>query len=77
MDIELNMPIPEDDVRKFLATNMILTDLEHYLKKEIMEWTNMAEAAPKDRGAETTKDALLDIQNELDRLKKAYTQPKP
>jgi hypothetical protein len=69
----LNLPLPEADLKKFLAMNMILTDLEHYLNTEIREWTNLARATTdNDKGASTVMNALLDIRKELNRLKEVY-----
>jgi hypothetical protein len=69
----LNAPLPRDDLKKFLALNMILTDLEHYLNTEIREWTNISRATgDNDKGASTVMNALLDIRKELNRLKEVY-----
>ena len=69
----LNLPLPEADLRKFLATNMVLTDLEHYLNTEIREWTNITRATTgNDKGASTVMNALLDMKKELNRLKEVY-----
>jgi hypothetical protein len=69
----LSPPVPESDLKKFLAMNMILTDLEHYLTTEIREWTNIARASTsKEEAANIVMHALLDIKKELNRLKKVY-----
>jgi hypothetical protein len=69
----LNAPLPRDDLKKFLALNMILTDLEHYLMTEIREWTQIAMASTsKEEAANIVMHALLDIKKELNRLKKVY-----
>jgi hypothetical protein len=49
----------------------LIIDFEVYLNHEITEWSGMAEAT-RDRTDKATFDALLDLKDELDRLKRQY-----
>lgn len=49
----------------------LLTDLELYLNHEVIEWRALFEAS-QDRAEGRTFEALLDIKDELDRLKRLY-----
>jgi hypothetical protein len=49
----------------------LIADLEFYLDYEIKEWRGIAESST-DRRDYVTFDALVDMKNELDRLKSLY-----
>ena len=49
----------------------LLADLEVYLNHEVTEWRALFEAS-RDRAEGRTFEALLDLKDELDRLKRLY-----
>lgn len=49
----------------------LIADLEFYLNHEITEWRSIAESS-SDRRDFVTFDALVDLKDELDRLKALY-----
>jgi hypothetical protein len=49
----------------------LLIDLEVYLNHEITEWSGLADASG-DRMDNSTFSALLDLKDELNRLKRLY-----
>ena len=49
----------------------LLADLEIYLNHEVLEWGNITQSSG-DKSNFTTFEALLDMKDELDRLKRLY-----
>ena len=52
----------------------LLADLEVYLNHEVTEWRSLFESS-QDRAEGRTFEALLDLKDELDRLKRLYFPP--